>query len=70
MVNKFFILRSSFFILHSSFFILHSSFFILHFPVLHFFPRPAQVQQETTEKGGKLPNKEFPPLHKYNNKVY
>ena len=61
MVNKFFILRSSFFIF---------LFFVLHFPVLHFFPRPAQVQQETTEKGGKLPNKEFPPLHIYNNKVY
>ena len=57
MVNKFFILH---------FPVLHSSFFILHF-----FPRPSQVQQETTEKGGKLPNKEFPPLHIYNNnKVY
>ena len=49
--------------------LINSSFFILHFPVLHF-PRPSQVQQETTEKGGKLPNKEFPPLHIYNNKVY
>ena len=47
----------------NKFFILRSSFF-------NFFPRPAQVQQETTEKGGKLPNKEFPPLHIYNNKVY
>ena len=63
MVNKFFILRSSFFIF--LFFILRSSFFIFLFFIF-----PSQVQQETTEKGGKLPNKEFPPLHIYNNKVY
>ena len=49
----------------NKFFILRSSF-----SCSSFFPRPAQVQQETTEKGGKLPNKEFPPLHIYNNKVY
>ncbi len=52
-------------LINSSFFVLHSSF-----SCSSFFPRPAQVQQETTEKGGKLPNKEFPPLHIYNNKVY
>ncbi len=48
----------------NKFFILRSSFFIFLFFIF-----PSQVQQETTEKGGKLPNKEFPPLHIYNNKV-